>query len=241
MTDIQYSFKKKMMAWILSICLVVTLIPEFAFAVAGDNSENSKSPDEVTMTDIVEKTEDITTYDLGGGEKMSVFHGGQVRFKDDKGKLKDYDPSLETIETGETSLQDKPLQGYSYTNKAGDKKHYLPVRMSENTPVRMEYQDYAIEFSLTNESINRLSVNNKVAKKEEATIQTAYEDNAELPVNAVYGDKDSESQVTYTSTEDSVKETLILNEKSETNVFQYKLNLTGMFARKNVTDGAITY
>ncbi len=241
MADMQYSFKKKLMAWILSISLVVTLIPEFTFAVTADNNDEILSPEEVTMEDIVEKTETVTTYDIGGGEKMSVLHGGQVRFEDERGRLVDYDPSLKPVKPEEDTLQNMPLKGYLYTNKIGDKKHYLPETISEDIPVRMEYKDYAIEFALTDETAEQLSIASDEAVVEETTVQTPYEDEAELPVNAVYGDENDDTKLTYTSTEDSVKETLVLNEVPESNVFQYRLNLTGMYARKNITDNGITY
>ncbi|MCE2603998.1 hypothetical protein LH384_33465, partial [Pseudomonas aeruginosa] len=87
------------LAWILSICLVITLIPELGFAAstgAGSAKTPAISPDEVTEENVVEskKTTDTTTYDLGGGQEMTVFHGGEVRYENEKGELVDYDPSL---------------------------------------------------------------------------------------------------------------------------------------------------
>ena len=41
----QVSLKKKAMAWILSICLIVTLIPDISFAVTG-SKKNAVSTSE---------------------------------------------------------------------------------------------------------------------------------------------------------------------------------------------------
>ena len=60
MTDIQYSFKKKMMAWILSICLIVTLIPNVGYATGivndGANDEAS-SQSTLNSREIISETE----------------------------------------------------------------------------------------------------------------------------------------------------------------------------------------
>lgn len=243
MEQTQFSMKQKIIAIILVICFMVTLIPEFAVESHATTvtDENILSEEEVTKEDIIEKTETTTTYDLGGDQKMTVMHGGSVRYKDEAGDLVDYDPSLLKIEKGDLTTQEQSLDGYSYTNKDGDKKHYLPQRLSEDTPIRMEYQDYAIEFSLTEKSLEQTGTQKDTVQVEKDTVQTAYEDFAKLPVKAVYGDVNEGAVLTYTSTEDGVKETWTFNEKPDSNVIRYRLDLTGMTARKNVTDGGITY
>lgn len=235
----------KALAWILSILLVITLIPELGYAAESEGEaapakEALLAPEEVTKEDVVETTETTTTYDLGNQHKMTVFHGGEVRYGSDRGTLFDYDPSLIRVKEGETTGQDHALAGYLYENRQGDKKHYLPKNLSEDTPARMENGDYAIELSLTKQSLAKLGAGG-MAKLEKETVQTAYEEEKELPVKAVYGGKDAAATLTYTSGEAGLKETITLKEKPETNVFQYKLKLTNLTARKNVTDGGITY
>lgn len=156
----KFSRKFKVVAWFLTLCLVITLIPDIGYAAAtepaaettaSEQTAESEKTDaaEIQKDDIIEKTETYTTYDLGDGKLETVFHGGQVRFENEDGELEDYDPSLEELKKGEKTVQKHPLTGYSYTNRTGDKKHYLPENLSEDTPVRLEYQDYAIEFALT--------------------------------------------------------------------------------------------
>lgn len=182
--------KYKIMAWILSLCLTVTLIPEFSFAAesAADKkterettqaaAEDSAQPEappanlEVTKEDVIAKTEDTTTYDIGNDQKMTVFHGGEVRYENDKGKLVDYDPSLVRIKDGEQSQQKESLDGYAYENKQGDNKHYLPETLSTDTPVRMERENYRIEFSLTDQSLNQTEAEGEAVTVEKETVPT---------------------------------------------------------------------
>lgn len=223
----KFGKRYKIMAWILSLYLTVTLIPDFSFAVESDIEEKME-------------TEDTTTYNLGANEKMTVFHGGEVRYENENGKLVDYDPSLVKIKDGEASLQKDSLDGYAYENNQGDNKHYLPNILSEETPIRMERENYSIEFSMTDRSLKQTEADQAAVTVEKETIPTIYEETKSLPVNAVYGTDDGTAIIKYTSGEYGLKETLILNEKPENNVFSYRLKLTGMTARENATDEGIT-
>lgn len=199
--------KHKILAWILSICLVITLIPEIGFAASANptNQDTSNapvvSPDKVTEENVIEKTEDTTTYNLGKGEKMTVFHGGEVRYKDSHGKLVDYAPSLVEIKDGEKSGQSKTLEGYAYKNKEGDKKHYLPETLSMDTPILMENGDYQIEFAPTDKTLEHSGAADKSVEVEKETIPTTYEQKEKLSIDAVYGTKDKGAVFTYTSGE----------------------------------------
>lgn len=93
-----------------------------------------------------ESTKNSTTFQLAGGKKQTVFYGQDVRFEDEDGKLKDYDPSLVKVDGGK-SESGKDLKEYQYTNKEGDKKHYLPKDLTIETPVLMENGDYVISFA----------------------------------------------------------------------------------------------
>ena len=51
----QVSLKKKAMAWILSICLIVTLIPDISFAVTGSKKNAVSTSEKTSGNKIVEK------------------------------------------------------------------------------------------------------------------------------------------------------------------------------------------
>ncbi|HIX68914.1 MAG TPA: DNRLRE domain-containing protein [Candidatus Anaerostipes excrementavium] len=107
---------------------------------AQETQENKKEVMEA------ENTKNSTTFQLAGGKKQTVFYGQDVRFEDEDGKLKDYDPSLVKVNGGK-SESGKDLKEYQYTNKEGDKKHYLPKDLTTETPVLMENGDYVISFA----------------------------------------------------------------------------------------------
>lgn len=236
---------KKIIAWILVVCLVVTLIPELGYAVSGKNG--NKPGKENTKTEIidgkkvVDKKEETTTYKLKNGEYMSVFHGGRVRFEDESGTLTDYDASLTTISKKEKTGNNKSLNGYKYKNKTGDKKHYIPEQLSEETPIILENNEHTILMSPTDETLGQLKVNEAKAEPEKEKITDIYNREKESLVNAVYGDKSDIAGITYTSQEHGIKETIVLNEKPEVNTFEYKLNIGTLKAKENITDEGITF
>ena len=139
--------KRKCIAWLLSIMLVLTMVPEMSFA-----QEEVITEDNVTEAAAIEKTENTTTYQLSDGSNMTVFYGGDVRFADEKGSLVDYDPSLVRVKT-DTSENGNLLEGYAYENKEGDSRQYMPENLSEDTPVLMEKGGYTLALSMSKESL----------------------------------------------------------------------------------------
>lgn len=242
MNPIQHHKGHKVIAYILIFCLCITMLPNIGFAMQNEaNIDQEVASKSFDSDAILEKGENYTTYDLGNGEKETVFYGGDVRYKNEEGQLVDYDPSLTKVSSSEKTEQKKALKGYAYTNKAGDKKLYMPQTLSEQTPVRLEYNDYAIEFALLEESLEELDVKEEPISVEKEEVQTVYQDDVELPVNAVYGIENKNTTITYTSADNGVKETITLAEKPESNVLIYRLKLTGMIARENPTDEGLTY
>lgn len=92
-----------------------------------------------------ESTKNSTTFQFNNGKKKTVFYGQDVRFEDEKGNLTDYDPSLVPVKD-QKSGHGKNLSKYQYENKKGDKRHYLPKELKEETPVLMENGKYEISF-----------------------------------------------------------------------------------------------
>ena len=175
---------------------------------------------------------------------MTVFHGGQVRFKDEKGALTDYDPGLVEIEAGETTEAKASLDGYKYRNKIGDEKQYLPKKLSEKTPILLEKNGRQITLTPTDELVRDLGISKTNVKPEKETVTDPYQKESEKTVEAVYAKstaKDSGvASFTYTSEEHGVKETLTLHEKPEKNQFTYRLETGALIAKKNVTTEGIT-
>ncbi len=264
-----YSMRYRFIAWLLSICLIITLIPDIGYAVGNTGSEKPAVETEITAQtfaecseeeqeymlqaatdpamegldeeDVIDKTETTTTYDIGDGKKVKVLHGGQVRFENESGKLVDYDPELVKIADGEKSINDQSLKGYRFTNKTGDKKQYIPKMLSESTPVLMEYEGYQITLVPTEDTVKKLELEDKVANVEDDIVPSVYEGEGEsLPVNAVYGAAGDAAVLTYTSGDAGIKETLKFNERPETNVFTYELFAGKLLVKENIADEGIT-
>ena len=103
------SITARLIAVILCFLLVITLTPDTGRA-AEDPSQGEPTPEEISSEDMKltqkdvdrsdviesENTEDSTTYSLGGGKKMTVVYGQDVRYEDENGDLVDIDPSLKT-------------------------------------------------------------------------------------------------------------------------------------------------
>lgn len=110
--------------------------------------ESQKETKTVEQKEVIksEKTKNSTTFALANGKKQTVFYGQDVRFETKNGKLKDYDPSLVKIQN-KKSENGNDLKDYVYENEEGDKKHYLPKNLTEETPVLMENGQYQISFA----------------------------------------------------------------------------------------------
>lgn len=106
---------------------------------ADDSVERPKELKGVTEEDAVKKenTETSTTFQIGNGKKVSVFYQEPVRYKDESGKLIDYDPSLVKVDSAKSENKES-LKGYAYENEEGDAKQYFPEKLSDTTPLLME-------------------------------------------------------------------------------------------------------
>lgn len=142
MTTGYFDRKYRALSVFLCIILALTQITDISYSITTPDLEEN----------IVERTTDTTTYDLGNGKIQTVYHGSDVRFEDEDGTLVDYDPALVEIRNDETE-QSQPLSGYAYENKEGDKKQYLPDTISEDTPLIMESEGYHVHMSPAEDTI----------------------------------------------------------------------------------------
>ena len=255
MGEINPNFTRKrairLIALILSIALIFTSFPSFAYAAveeifsepdAGQDVANEEESladtlileEDASEDNVIteENTEDSTTFDLGNGKKMVIYHGQNVRYEED-GELIDYDPSLVEVDEDDRSENGKNLKGYRFENKQGDKKQYMPEELSEETPIRMENGKYSIEMvPIENQNVESVSL------ETEETL-TPYETVEEKEVKAIYELSDKKQRYEYTSLSDGIKETIVLEENPENNVFTFNLNLDGLIAELNEEENII--
>lgn len=141
---------KMFISCLLTFTMVFTSI-QWSSIVNGSRAVKAateKTEDQEEQKEVVkeESTKDSTTFQMSDGKKQTVFYGQDVRFENEDGKLQDYDPSLVQVKE-QKSDQGEDLSDYQYENKEGDKKHYLPKNLSEETPVLMENGDYQISIA----------------------------------------------------------------------------------------------
>lgn len=237
---------KQMAALILAVTFTVTNVPWEGCVTRAQEISVTQTEQENQSSDTSEKkeyqvseenanfeenTETSTTFDIGNNKKMTVFYDEAVRYEDEGGKLVDYDPSLVKVQEKKTE-NNQDITDYSYENAKGDRKHYFPEELTEETPVLMENGGYGISMNPT-ENLKKIQV-----EKEEYA--DGYEQVKEVPLKAVYESKDATKSYEYTSTSAGVKEEIVLTECPQENTFSYVLKLEGMVARKNQLDEGIT-
>ena len=222
---------RKLLVIVVSITLVVTLLPASAFAAEGDGSsgeEESPSLEQQLVTEKVseeeviekEKQVDSTTFDLDENRKMTIFHGQDVRFRDEEGTLLDYDPSLVPVKETESS-QGEPLEEYAYENKTSDSKQYLPESLSVESPVLMENEGYSLRLA-------PLDTEMEMKDLEKNEVLSPYEDIEKKPCTAVYTSEEEDVEYNYTSLNNGLKESVVLKDRPESNVLRYALTVEGL-------------
>ena len=141
------SLPKRMIALILVIAMITTTVEWSEIAAMTREiyaSEDIKKESKEVVKS--ENTKNSTTFQFLNGKKQTIFYGQDVRFETEDGTLKDYDPTLVKVEDQE-SENGNDLKDYAYENESGDKKHYLPKKLDEQTPVLMENGKYEISFA----------------------------------------------------------------------------------------------
>ncbi len=152
--------KKRVIMRVLAVLMVISLcVPSVtSHAVASDfknvffgekkqegNEVQHKKVKKGKKERVYNKTKNSTTFLNEDGSKELVMYGSDVRFENEEGLLTDYDPSLVEITTKDIKTN-KKLKKYKYQNNQGDKKHYLPESLTEETPILMQNDSYEIMF-----------------------------------------------------------------------------------------------
>ena len=254
---------QKYLAAVLAVSVSVTSIPwpdvrayasegqdaEIADEMAGVQEAISESEEEKTPLSpesIAERSENKTVFDLGGGRKKDVLYSEPVRFENEAGELVDYDASLVGI-SDETSANGMPLDGYAFENRAGDAKHYLPEKLSEETPIFMEKGDASISFYPLRDGTEAQTEGSPwddgdmQVRVEEMEAEDLYGETSMQPLKAVYEEEGLPYTLEYVSCDMGVKESIILEEAPQTESFTWEFRLEGLDICKNPTDEGFTF
>ena len=138
----------RIISCILIISIAFCNLPEIVYARGNSNeqvvTDKKDSKEKKTKESyVVNKSEYSTTFEYEDGKKEQVFYGDPVRYQDEDGKYIDYDTSFVVVDSKESS-NGESLKGYKYENKSGDKKHYIPEEINEDTPILLENSEYQI-------------------------------------------------------------------------------------------------
>ncbi len=163
-----------------------------------------------------------------------------MRFIDDDGKLKDYDTSLVRTE--------EAIGDYMYETAESDKMSYFPEKISEETPVLTEYDRYEVGI---HSDVNRKDTNkSEKGKIDTEKVTDLYANQEEKKVSIKYGGIWKSTRLEYESTNDGLKESIILTDASAP--FKYTFVITtknccivtqkqlmqdGVEAKKNIKTG----
>ncbi|MDY2735432.1 hypothetical protein, partial [Intestinibacter sp.] len=225
----------KFIANFMILVMIAVSIPMEGFAEELNNLNSRLQTEELTTKGdekILKKTEDKTIYQLDNGLKREVLYDGDVRYFED-GKLVDYDPSLIKIKS-EKSKNKKDLSNYAYENKQGDKKNYLPNKISEETPILLENDKYSI-------SINSVQEGSKKVSLQKDKITDIYDEEKTLPLKAVYELDDNNTTLEYISQDNGIKENVIFNSIPKSNEIKYELTLENVIPKKCEVEESIIF
>ncbi len=198
--------------------------------VKAQEAEYQKQLEETKVEVEEERTEDTTSYELADGTRQLVIHSSEVRYEDANGELVDYDPTLTEIKEKQT-MQERSLEGYAFENTEGDRKQYLPEKLDPDTPLLLEHDDLAIQMQPVTDREDNVFGTIEAYKPVQSVKEMytdIYEEEQEAVLCTFYEAKDESLELAYTSNTDGVKETIVLNEKPEGNVFSYRLDLDGL-------------
>ena len=197
---------------IVSLLLVMAMLTS-GFCIPQP-SVHAKTEETTTVTNtkpqaekITQKTENATVYGDGTGKKRAEIYAQDIRFKDEKGKLTDYDTSLKDITERESETGEN-LAAYDYQTTTTDKMTYFPQKITTKTPILSEYDQYAVKIN------PKETVQTGTLKKEgKEAMQIAYET------------KKNGVDYQYESTTDGLKESIILDKKTDQNTFEFIITL----------------
>lgn len=215
----------------------------------NEDREGKKIP--VVIEEIKkERSENSNTYLLSNGMKKTVYYSHNIRYKEG-GKYKDYNPELVKVNNEDKKnialskeISKSSAEKYSYVNKAGNTKQYIPEKLSVNSPILLTQDKYRISFVPVTDIDNKEKNNDytcenvKIEKEEVQNIVTGEEVNKN--VIAIFEGKD-DVELSYQSMEHGIKEEIILNSIPKNNVFLYKISIENMKAKLDSIGGGVSF
>lgn len=216
------------------------------------NNEGYCKP-EVVEEIVSDRTTDSTTFLLSNGMKQTTYYSDDIYFENEKGQLSEYDNEFVKLDksdkkqvTDSVEVKGTEKEKYSYVNKEGDSKQFLPSGLSEKTPIVMAKENCIVSFSPADvededSEENILSSETEKVKLDSKSVTSVYDGSREeKKVIAGYEGENKATELSYESLEHGLKETIILKNKPKSNVVSFNMTLQGCYAKVDETGGGIT-
>ena len=216
------------------------------------NNEGYCKP-EVVEEIVSDRTTDSTTFLLSNGMKQTTYYSDNIYFENEKGQLSEYDNEFVKLDksdkkqvTDSVEVKGTEKEKYSYVNKEGDSKQFLPSRLSEKTPIVMAKENCIVSFSPADvededSEENILSSETEKVKLDSKSVTSVYDGSREeKKVIAGYEGENKATELSYESLEHGLKENIFLKNKPKSNVVSFNMTLQGCYAKVDETGGGIT-
>lgn len=155
------------------------------------------------------------------GRKREEYYSRQVRYKDEKGKLRDYDTSLTEVDVKE-SEQGESLSGYTYQTRQSDRIVYLPEEISEDCPVLGEYEKYQVKIAPLGRDKRAATGKGKTVRKK---VEDLYQKKSKKITSMIYGGVQPNVDFEYEGTVQGIKENIILQTSNAANEYKFDVIL----------------
>lgn len=249
----------KLLALLLSFAMLICVIPQTVLAQIGEVfvNDDTKNYDALTSSElettsdyyptgetdvyaigevIEQRTETTKTFRMSDGSFVAADYGKPIHFINDLGEYSDYDNSL--VFTEQLSSEDEDFAGYE------TKESNIHFKIANNTNssnlLKITKDKYKISLHLIGANKSKgLEIYEPHAKPEGNNINAVTVLN-KFSSGAVYKEILPSTDIEYIISGSSIKENIIVKEKSDSYVYIFELKLKGL-APVIRDDGSISF
>lgn len=214
---------KKFISALLAVVLITTVFPISTYAAETENSYDVQVSEVEESRDLYSKT-----YETSQGTNVVISTAVPMHYEED-GELKDIDNTLVESDADNSVL----------TNTANAYNVELPEKYTDDSEIKLNYEDNTISFKLLNDvnSSNGTVISNDetdVDKTDAESVAYAESNINSLTSGITYADVLPDTDVEYNVQPNSLKENIILSDvPDEDYAIQYELDTADMSAVLN--------
>ncbi|CCY67098.1 putative cell wall associated protein/ RHS repeat family [Clostridium sp. CAG:678] len=214
---------KKFISALLAVVLITTVFPISTYAAETEDSDDIQVSEVEESRDLYSKT-----YETSQGTNVVISTAVPMHYEED-GELKDIDNTLVESDADNSVL----------TNTANAYNVELPEKYTDDSEIKLNYEDNTISFKLLNDvnSSNGTVISNDetdVDKTDAESVAYAESNINSLTSGITYADVLPDTDVEYNVQPNSLKENIILSDvPDEDYAIQYELDTADMSAVLN--------